>query len=408
MEDYEYMLWTDETARQFVSEHYPAHLQMYDNYRYPIQRADSIRYMLLHHFGGVYMDLDIGCRRRMDLLLKGDWEVLLPITKPVGVSNDLIFSSKRSAFMEQTVNGLAAFNHQFVTNYPTVMFSTGPMFLSAQFSIWRSTHASHLVRVLPKSLYGKNAPQEAVPHSFFSHFYGSSWHSDDAGFITWLGVWGKGVMVVGCIVLVVSALRLLISKKQSMRHVLPFGNRNDYQLLPVGVPFDPNGRMSPTSSMGSGPLSPSTETPPDIGSALRRAGNMILAAPAALVASSTNDGRKQRHKGWLYFVPAKFQQPSTGRRRTASEASQLPPRLHRNHAPPPYESVDGTMDEVDAFLKHEGTPTAVPEQDEYEDEDSRVDESPAADWAGDGKWQEWGGEGSGSGTGSGSGSGNAK
>lgn len=31
------------------------------------------------------MDLDIGCRRRMDELIKGDWEVILPVTKPVGL-----------------------------------------------------------------------------------------------------------------------------------------------------------------------------------------------------------------------------------------------------------------------------------------------------------------------------------
>lgn len=114
---------------------------MYDSYKYPIQRADSIRYFILHHFGGIYMDLDIGCRRRMDGLLQGDWEAILPITKPVsesseisiepalmcqvGVSNDLIFSSKGSAFMDDVVHGLPAFNHEWVTNYPTVMFSTG-------------------------------------------------------------------------------------------------------------------------------------------------------------------------------------------------------------------------------------------------------------------------------------------
>lgn len=43
----------------------------------------------------------------------------------VGVSNDLMFSSKRSSFMEATIHGLIAFNHKYVTNYPTVMFSTG-------------------------------------------------------------------------------------------------------------------------------------------------------------------------------------------------------------------------------------------------------------------------------------------
>jgi hypothetical protein len=29
------------------------------------------------------MDLDIGCRRKMDSLIQGDWEVILPLTKPV-------------------------------------------------------------------------------------------------------------------------------------------------------------------------------------------------------------------------------------------------------------------------------------------------------------------------------------
>ena len=80
------MLWTDESAHQFMETHYPSFLQMYDSYKYNIQRADSIRYFLLHHFGGIYMDLDIGCRRRIDSLIQGDWEVILPLTKPVSAA----------------------------------------------------------------------------------------------------------------------------------------------------------------------------------------------------------------------------------------------------------------------------------------------------------------------------------
>ena len=79
----EYMLWTDDLSRRLVETYYPTYLHMFDSYKYPIQRADAIRYFVLHHFGGIYMDLDIGCRRRLDSLLQGDWEVLLPITKPV-------------------------------------------------------------------------------------------------------------------------------------------------------------------------------------------------------------------------------------------------------------------------------------------------------------------------------------
>ncbi|KZV76137.1 glycosyltransferase family 32 protein [Peniophora sp. CONT] len=207
MPDYEYMLWTDASSRDFISEQYPWFLETFDNYPYPIQRADAIRYFVLHHYGGVYIDLDIGCLRRIDPLLA--YPVVLPRTIPVGVSNDLMFAEKAHPFMTQTIHNLVMFDHNWVLNYPTVMFSTGPMFLSAQFGLYTASHpgTSELpageVRILPKSLYGKNAKPGEAPHSFFEHFYGSSWHADDAAFIGFLGHWGKVLMWIGLVVLII-------------------------------------------------------------------------------------------------------------------------------------------------------------------------------------------------------------
>ena len=31
---------------------------MYDSYRFPIQRIDALKYFILRHFGGIYVDLD--------------------------------------------------------------------------------------------------------------------------------------------------------------------------------------------------------------------------------------------------------------------------------------------------------------------------------------------------------------
>ena len=56
--DWEYKLWTDEASRTFISETYPWFLDTFDSYPQPIQRADVIRYFVLAHFGGVYIDLD--------------------------------------------------------------------------------------------------------------------------------------------------------------------------------------------------------------------------------------------------------------------------------------------------------------------------------------------------------------
>lgn len=128
------------------------------------------------------MDLDIGCRSHPGPLL--NFETILPVTKPVGVSNDLMFSAPRTPFMDLVINSLETFNHRWLwMNYPTVMFSTGPMFVSAIYSTWcriiaRGAKSAALtpaqalesrVRILPKSLYGKNALPEDVPHSFFWH-----------------------------------------------------------------------------------------------------------------------------------------------------------------------------------------------------------------------------------------------
>lgn len=51
-------LWTNEKSRDFIAAEYPWFLDTFDGYKYPIQRADSIRYFVLAHYGGTYIDLD--------------------------------------------------------------------------------------------------------------------------------------------------------------------------------------------------------------------------------------------------------------------------------------------------------------------------------------------------------------
>src|SRR4051812_26017051 len=72
----EYMLWTDASSREFIAKHYSWFLDTFDAYKYSIQRADAIRYFVLHRFGGIYLDLDIGCLRPLDPLLI--YPVILP------------------------------------------------------------------------------------------------------------------------------------------------------------------------------------------------------------------------------------------------------------------------------------------------------------------------------------------
>lgn len=57
--DWEAFLWTDKTADELVSRHFPELYEMWTTYRYPIEKVDALRYMVLYHHGGQHHSLII-------------------------------------------------------------------------------------------------------------------------------------------------------------------------------------------------------------------------------------------------------------------------------------------------------------------------------------------------------------
>lgn len=152
------------------------------------------------------------------------------------------------------------------------------MFISIIYALYASTAGYPLdpwdeVRVLSKPLYGKHMAPGEAPHAFFIHYYGSSWHSDDAGFVAFLGTYGILVLYVGVAILVFGAGRLLFAKLRAVQHGLchtPPGTRRSrlgrYYPVTRRILVDQiTGRhqsgseriaMSPTSSHSSADISP--------------------------------------------------------------------------------------------------------------------------------------------------------
>lgn len=60
--DFEHKCWDDNNGiNNFVSENYPQYYNMYIEFPVHIMRIDFARFCLLHHFGGIYTDLDMFC-----------------------------------------------------------------------------------------------------------------------------------------------------------------------------------------------------------------------------------------------------------------------------------------------------------------------------------------------------------
>ena len=175
--DYEYKLWTDASADAFIQGHYPDLATTYMKYPYVIQRADAIRYALLDHYGGIYIDLDIVCLHPLDFLRTHGF--VMPKTWPVGFSNDFLVGAPGHPFLKKMVSSLPSHNWWLFSKYATVMFSTGPMFVTA---LATSFHNKNSLAVLPDDMYGKYV---ASPDPLFLHLHGSSWHGEDAKSALW-------------------------------------------------------------------------------------------------------------------------------------------------------------------------------------------------------------------------------
>ncbi len=85
-------------------------------------------------------------------------------------------------FFLRVIEELQSYNRNWQLPYITVMYSTGPLFLSV---IWKEyigedRNEESRVRVLMPDEYNKHA------WSFFTHHRGSSWHGKDAMFIFWV------------------------------------------------------------------------------------------------------------------------------------------------------------------------------------------------------------------------------
>ncbi|KAH7246920.1 nucleotide-diphospho-sugar transferase [Fusarium solani] len=185
--DFEYKLWTDERAREFLSSEYPWFLETWDTYPFPIQRADAIRYFVLHHYGGIYLDMDTVCHQafpidQIETELKHD--SLFEATLPTGITNDIMISSARHPAFASAITRLP-FHHRitrfwaWLLPYAAIMFSTGPLFISLATAAYLYGEPS-----LPSPTVQVISSTNLKP--YITDLQTATWYRTDARVLKWL------------------------------------------------------------------------------------------------------------------------------------------------------------------------------------------------------------------------------
>lgn len=70
-EQIKHIMWDSKACRDLLDK-YPQYIDLYNNFREPVMRADFIRYLILFDIGGIYVDCDIAPIQSIDHLFEKD------------------------------------------------------------------------------------------------------------------------------------------------------------------------------------------------------------------------------------------------------------------------------------------------------------------------------------------------
>ena len=194
---WKFNLWTDRNGTAFIAEHYPEILPHYLGYHQNIQRANVLRYGVLHFYGGVYFDLDMTCLMPLDQTPLVDLPFVTPGAHPAGVNNAFILARPGHAFLSRILSTIPRHDLYWglLIRFPYIenMLSTGCMFFS---NMWMQ-YAGDVIAghqkeriYIPADEHGDMAPhmwRGIVKSPIMAHGGDSSWHSWDAGIIVTMG-----------------------------------------------------------------------------------------------------------------------------------------------------------------------------------------------------------------------------
>lgn len=102
--DFEYKLWNDqEDIDIFMKQHYSKYYNLYRSFPFHIMKIDFVRLCILHHFGGIYADMDVFCYQNFYDNLTEDFYLIENLTNEHVDStyeNSLMIAKKNLSFFE--------------------------------------------------------------------------------------------------------------------------------------------------------------------------------------------------------------------------------------------------------------------------------------------------------------------
>ena len=200
--------WDKNKVISLVKKHYPNIIQLLSEYKYMIQKIDVAKYLILYHYGGVYVDMDTICEQSLNNLFNEKEFMnynficsqmqIIPFIKII--NNGIIFSKKKHPLLEILISQLK--KHQKQRYYHNqdyyIMESTGPIFFHHIISEYKNSN----VLILPE-----NYLESDKKGNYITHHHTLSWSTSYFKIIFIIGTYIKNYRLIIIILIILLIIR---------------------------------------------------------------------------------------------------------------------------------------------------------------------------------------------------------
>ncbi len=176
--DFSYLFFDDKSCFKFIYKNYPQYLDLYESL-IAIEKADVFRYLVLHKYGGVYVDMDTSCYKPIGPLLdlfNNSVITGIEYDNPLQYLQWFIACPKGSKVMLELVNEVNRrtwfkwVKSLSLTSNELVYYTTGPVMYTF---VLKNTEES--VAVLEKGRLGCYDKTKIDCNSYLQHHFSGSW-----------------------------------------------------------------------------------------------------------------------------------------------------------------------------------------------------------------------------------------
>jgi mannosyltransferase OCH1-like enzyme len=171
---WEHYFWDKERIEKFILDKYSQYWDIYNNCHILVQKLDVARYIILYHYGGCYMDMDMEILKDFRELLNDEDEIVISNTRQFYYNNSILFSSINNKFWLKFLDSMDINKFKFNT-FLNVQFTTGPF----NFTYFINKNINNYnIKVLPYKYLepcDTKYNQDITEDAYVINYFGNSW-----------------------------------------------------------------------------------------------------------------------------------------------------------------------------------------------------------------------------------------